>query len=102
MISGECWIGSLGRGPSAIVISRLEPVQPGFHSLALPRTYDLYEMEDEKRVWFLKWEQEIAGIAKRVGVAQTLGVPASPPTPPSPALLEISQVTTAHASPTMH
>lgn len=41
----------------------------------MERTYDLYEMEDEKRAWFLKWEQEIAGIAARLGVANALGVP---------------------------
>lgn len=41
----------------------------------LERTYDLYEMEEEKRAWFLKWEDEIAGIARRVGVADALGIP---------------------------
>ncbi|HZV09100.1 MAG TPA: integrase arm-type DNA-binding domain-containing protein [Novosphingobium sp.] len=41
----------------------------------LERTYDLYEMEDEKRAWFLKWEQEVADIARRAGVAIALGVP---------------------------
>lgn len=41
----------------------------------MERTYDLYEMEDEKRAWFLKWEQEIAAIARRLGVADALGVP---------------------------
>ncbi|WDF75213.1 tyrosine-type recombinase/integrase [Novosphingobium sp. KACC 22771] len=41
----------------------------------MERTYDLYEMEDEKRNWFLKWEEEVASIAKRVGVAAALGVP---------------------------
>lgn len=44
----------------------------------LERTYDLYEMEDEKRSWFLKWEREIAGIAERAGVADALGVPKKP------------------------
>lgn len=43
----------------------------------LERTYDLYEMEEEKRAWFLKWECEVATIAKRVGVAEALGVPRS-------------------------
>jgi hypothetical protein len=41
----------------------------------LERTYDLYEMEEEKRAWFLKWEQEIAAIAERAGVADALGYP---------------------------
>lgn len=41
----------------------------------LERTYDRYELEDEKRAWFLKWEMEIAGIAWREGVAETLMVP---------------------------
>jgi integrase len=41
----------------------------------LERTYDLYELEDEKRAWFLKWEQEIAGIARCAGIAEALGVP---------------------------
>lgn len=41
----------------------------------LERTYDLYEMEEEKRAWFLKWEREVALIAERVGVADALGVP---------------------------
>ena len=41
----------------------------------MERTYDLYEMEDEKRLWFLKWEEEVAAIAMRVGVAAALGVP---------------------------
>jgi integrase len=41
----------------------------------LERTYDRYEMEEEKQAWFLKWEQEVAAIARRVGVAEALGVP---------------------------
>ena len=41
----------------------------------LERTYDLYELEEEKRAWFLKWEQEIVTIARRAGVARALGVP---------------------------
>lgn len=43
----------------------------------LERTYDTYELEEEKRAWFLTWETEIAGIARKVGVAEALGVPAS-------------------------
>jgi len=38
----------------------------------LERTYDTYELEEEKRAWFLKWEQEIALIARRLGVADAL------------------------------
>ncbi len=41
----------------------------------LERTYDLYEMEDEKRAWFLKWEQEVARLAWQAGVADALGAP---------------------------
>ena len=41
----------------------------------LERTYDLYELEDEKRAWFLTWEQEVSAIARRAGVAKALGVP---------------------------
>jgi hypothetical protein len=41
----------------------------------LERTYDRYEMEEEKRLWFLRWEEEVQAIAERVGVAQALGVP---------------------------
>jgi integrase len=43
----------------------------------LERTYDTYELEDEKQAWFLIWEEEIAGIAITVGVAEALGVPAA-------------------------
>ncbi len=42
----------------------------------LERTYDQYELEEEKRAWFLQWEEEIAGIARRAGVADVLGIPA--------------------------
>jgi integrase len=42
----------------------------------MERTYDTYELEEEKRAWFLKWENEIAMIARCVGVADELGVPA--------------------------
>ncbi|MGN6849919.1 MAG: tyrosine-type recombinase/integrase [Sphingomicrobium sp.] len=41
----------------------------------MERIYDGYELEEEKAAWFLKWEQEIAGIARRIGVAEALGVP---------------------------
>jgi integrase len=41
----------------------------------LERTYDTYELEDEKQASFLKWEAEIAGIAREAGVASVLGVP---------------------------
>lgn len=43
----------------------------------LERTYDTYELEEEKRAWFLKWETEIADIACRAGVADKLGVPSA-------------------------
>jgi integrase len=45
----------------------------------LERTYDTYELEEEKRAWFLKWEMEIANIARRGGVAEQLGVPSIEP-----------------------
>ncbi|WP_444853632.1 tyrosine-type recombinase/integrase [Sphingosinicella sp.] len=41
----------------------------------LERTYDTYELEDEKRAWFLAWETEIAGIARESGVAEELAAP---------------------------
>lgn len=41
----------------------------------LERTYDTYELEEEKRAWFLKWESEIAGLCHRLGVAEALGAP---------------------------
>lgn len=43
----------------------------------LERTYDTYELEDEKQAWFLTWETEIAEIARKAGVAAALGVEAS-------------------------
>jgi hypothetical protein len=44
----------------------------------LERVYDLYELEEEKRIWFLKWEDEIVSIAIRAGVAENLGAPIKP------------------------
>jgi hypothetical protein len=41
----------------------------------MERTYDQYALEDEKKGWFLTWENEIATIARRAGVADQLGVP---------------------------
>jgi integrase len=41
----------------------------------MERTYDLYDLEEEKRAWFLLWEREIVGIARAAGVADALGVP---------------------------
>jgi integrase len=41
----------------------------------LERTYDRYELEDEKRASFLKWEKEIAEIAWRAGIAEALAAP---------------------------
>jgi len=40
----------------------------------LERTYDTYELEDEKKAWFLRWETEIADIARKTGVAEALGL----------------------------
>lgn len=48
----------------------------------LARIYDGYEFEDEKREWFLKWENEIARIAREVGVAEALGLPQPAPAIP--------------------
>jgi len=50
----------------------------------LERTYDRYELEDEKRASFLKWETKVAEIARRAWVADALGVPASPMNAGSP------------------
>jgi hypothetical protein len=41
----------------------------------LARIYDGYEMEDEKREWFQKWENEIARIAMTIGLSEALCVP---------------------------
>lgn len=49
----------------------------------MERTYDCYELEDEKRASFLKWELEVAAAARRAGVAQQLGVPPLVSTPDS-------------------
>ena len=43
----------------------------------LERTYDRYDLEEEKRVSFLKWEMEIAEIACGTGLAGELMIPAS-------------------------
>jgi integrase len=43
----------------------------------MERIYDGYELEEEKAAWFLKWEQEIASIARTAQVAEALGVPGS-------------------------
>lgn len=51
----------------------------------LERTYDLYEMEEEKRAWFLKWEREVAAIAERARAAEALGVPRTDRIIPFPA-----------------
>lgn len=42
----------------------------------LERTYDRYELEEEKRASFLKWEMEVVTIARNAGIADRLGVPA--------------------------
>ena len=36
----------------------------------LERTYDRYDLEEEKRASFLKWEAEIADIAIRAGLCR--------------------------------
>ena len=53
----------------------------------MERTYDTYELEEEKRAWFLKWETEIANIARRLGIARALEVPNDANPEPSPAAL---------------
>lgn len=40
----------------------------------LERTYDCYELEEEKRASFLKWEDEVAAAARRAGVGELLGL----------------------------
>lgn len=35
----------------------------------LERIYDGYELEEKKAAWFLKWEEEIIGLARKAGVA---------------------------------
>ena len=41
----------------------------------LERTYDRYELEEEKRAFMAKWEAEIARIAVQAGLAEELAVP---------------------------
>lgn len=41
----------------------------------LERIYDSYDLEAEKREWFLKWEMEIIQIARLNRVADALGAP---------------------------
>ena len=52
----------------------------------LERTYDRYDLEEEKRASFLKWEAEIADIAIRAGLAAKLALPSCYQIPePAPA-----------------
>lgn len=44
----------------------------------MERVYDGYALEEEKAAWFLKWEREIAAIAKHADVAVALGLPEHP------------------------
>lgn len=44
----------------------------------MERTYDRYEMEAEKRAWFIKWENEIANTAWAVGLGEILEIPVAP------------------------
>jgi hypothetical protein len=41
----------------------------------LERTYDTYELEDEKRAWFLTWEREIVRIVRQENLIEALAVP---------------------------
>ena len=50
----------------------------------LERIYDGYALENEKRAWFLAWEEEILRIARENGVADSLGAPASAASSPLP------------------
>jgi hypothetical protein len=43
----------------------------------LERTYDRYDLEEEKRRWFARWEHEVLAIARRAGVAEQLEAPAA-------------------------
>lgn len=44
----------------------------------MERIYDSYELAEEKAAWFLKWEQEIVSISRRIGVAEALSAPHQP------------------------
>ena len=44
----------------------------------LERTYDRYDLEEEKRRWFARWEQEVLTIARRARVAGFLEAPEDP------------------------
>jgi hypothetical protein len=50
----------------------------------LERTYDCYELEEEKRASFMAWEQEIAAIARKAGVAAELLLPDCSDVPKQP------------------
>ena len=41
----------------------------------LERTYDTYELEDEKKASFLTWERELVGVASQAGLAVALEIP---------------------------
>lgn len=40
----------------------------------LERTYDTYELEDEKQAWFFTWENEIVRVAGEEGLTEALGI----------------------------
>ena len=44
----------------------------------LERTYDRYDLEEEKRRWFARWEREVLTIARRARVAGFLEAPEDP------------------------
>lgn len=59
----------------------------------LQRIYDGYDLADEKRAWFLAWENEIANVARSAGVAAALGLvdrafATHDPVPRAPSLLQ--------------
>ena len=50
----------------------------------LERIYDRYDLEEEKRQWFARWESEIADLARRAGVHELLEVPGTSRNPSLP------------------
>jgi hypothetical protein len=68
-------------GPHAAIPKRLkvdfETAEAMLNHLksGMERIYDGYELEDEKVAWSLKWEREVADIARKAGVADRLEVP---------------------------
>lgn len=69
----------------------------------LERIYDGYALEEEKRAWFLAWEEEVLRIARETRTADALGAPApiaiTPGPLPQPTALRRRRTTLEPSSP---